>query len=169
MKIEDVINRVPGGVKEVSEKMNVSLTAVSHWIKDDQIPFKRLTEFERVTGIDRHELHPELFKGYSKNTQNQYQLTINESFMLIANEVIKKSNQDKVNKQRYKDAMLNLKDVANTLCFDSITCSSVSLWAEMISNAEIQLSPIDLNLMIERGGIDPFVINRTFNQESNVN
>ena len=41
------------------------------------------------------------------------------------------------------------------------------MWSEMIAN-DIEIKPIDLSLVSERGEIDHFVINQTFTQENRV-
>ncbi|WP_185230070.1 Cro/CI family transcriptional regulator [Acetobacter aceti] len=54
--LKDVIAKV-GGVSELAKHLRITSQAVSQWKK---IPLNRLIEVERITGIDRTRLRPEL-------------------------------------------------------------------------------------------------------------
>ncbi|MFT8896300.1 MAG: Cro/CI family transcriptional regulator [Acetobacter sp.] len=54
--LKDVIAKV-GGVVELARSLNISSQAVSQWKK---VPLSRIIEVEKITGIDREMLRPEL-------------------------------------------------------------------------------------------------------------
>jgi len=47
-----------GGVVALSKALNLSRGAVSQW---RQVPVERLADVERITGIPRRELRPDIF------------------------------------------------------------------------------------------------------------
>lgn len=57
----NVINRVlekVGGPSALSRLLNIRPQAVSQWRR---VPVERVLEIERVTGITRHELRPDIY------------------------------------------------------------------------------------------------------------
>jgi DNA-binding transcriptional regulator YdaS (Cro superfamily) len=48
-----------GLMSRIAEGLNVRLTAVSKW---HRIPAERIVEVERITGIPREELRPDLYR-----------------------------------------------------------------------------------------------------------
>lgn len=55
-----------GGLTAFSKNLGVRYQTVQKWIGKDHVPVKYLAQIEKVTGgsVCRHELAPELFKGY---------------------------------------------------------------------------------------------------------
>jgi len=47
-----------GGLTKVAEELGISKQAVSQW---DEVPPLRVIALERVSGISRHELRPDLY------------------------------------------------------------------------------------------------------------
>lgn len=47
-----------GGVKNLADQLGVHRSAVYQW---DQVPPLRVLEVERLTGVPRHELRPDLY------------------------------------------------------------------------------------------------------------
>lgn len=47
-----------GGVTRLAEALNVTRSAVSQWTK---VPVERVLEVERLTGVPRHELRPDIY------------------------------------------------------------------------------------------------------------
>lgn len=54
-----------GGIPGLAARLKIKRQAIYQW---DEIPTKRLVEIEKITGIDRSVLRPDLFKGYSTPT-----------------------------------------------------------------------------------------------------
>ena len=46
--------------KQVAKELGVSEPAVSHWSRS-RVPAERVIDIERVTGISRHDLRPDLY------------------------------------------------------------------------------------------------------------
>lgn len=57
--VADAVTRV-GGAHAVAMIMNVSSTAVLHWIYRN-CPAERCVELEKISGIPREELRPDIF------------------------------------------------------------------------------------------------------------
>jgi DNA-binding transcriptional regulator YdaS (Cro superfamily) len=51
-----------GGLSRLAKKVGCSHQAILKW---RQVPCEYLLAVEKATGIPRHELRPDLFKGYS--------------------------------------------------------------------------------------------------------
>lgn len=47
---------------EVAEAMGVDKSSVTRWTQN-RVPAERVLEMERITGIPRHELRPDIFGG----------------------------------------------------------------------------------------------------------
>lgn len=58
LKAKDRAVAAVGGVTRLAEKIGVTRSAVSQW---DQVPVERVADVERVTGISRYELRPDIF------------------------------------------------------------------------------------------------------------
>lgn len=50
-----------GTGKALAQRLGLSPMAVSGWVKRDKIPAERVLEIERITGVSRHELRPDLY------------------------------------------------------------------------------------------------------------
>lgn len=48
------------GFRELGRRLGISHAAISQW---DNVPAHRLVDVERVTGISREQLRPDLFRG----------------------------------------------------------------------------------------------------------
>jgi len=156
-----------GGQKIVSEKMGVTLTAVANYMKKEHVPANRLLDFERATGVSRCEVSPELFAGYRKShsSDKQFIPDLNDAIFLIASHVIEKANISKANGEsvdNYKGAMISLCDLAKVFGMSEIVTSTLFVWGQLLGSQETTISPIDFDLLIERGSIDPVVINKMF-------
>ncbi|EJB8454789.1 helix-turn-helix domain-containing protein [Vibrio parahaemolyticus] len=156
-----------GGQKIVSEKMGVTLTAVANYMKKEQVPPSRLLDFERVTGVSRCDLAPDLFAGYRKSysSDKQFIPDFNDAVFLIASHVVEKANNSKANNESidsYKGAMISLYDLAKVIGMSEIVTSTLFLFSQLLSCQEAAISPIDYDLLLERGRIDPVVINKMF-------
>lgn len=58
MNIQDLIKKI-GGPSYLAKRLGISHSAVVQW---EVLPVKRLLEVERITGIPREELRPDIFK-----------------------------------------------------------------------------------------------------------
>jgi DNA-binding transcriptional regulator YdaS (Cro superfamily) len=52
-----------GGVTKLAALLDVRHQTISQW-KIRRIPAERVLEIETVTGVPRHELRPDLYRGY---------------------------------------------------------------------------------------------------------
>ena len=50
-----------GGVRPLSRLLGISAPSVSEWRKRGRIPAERVLQVERVTGVSRHILRPDLY------------------------------------------------------------------------------------------------------------
>lgn len=50
-----------GGVTKLAKELGVPVATVSSWRVRGQIPVKRVLEIERLTGVPRHELRPDIY------------------------------------------------------------------------------------------------------------
>jgi DNA-binding transcriptional regulator YdaS (Cro superfamily) len=50
-----------GSKAALAKALRVTRSAVSHWVKGGELPVKRVLEIERLTGISRHKLRPDIF------------------------------------------------------------------------------------------------------------
>jgi len=51
-----------GGIPGLAARLKIKRQAIYQW---DEIPTKRIVEIEKITGVDRSILRPDLFKNYS--------------------------------------------------------------------------------------------------------
>jgi DNA-binding transcriptional regulator YdaS (Cro superfamily) len=59
------------GIRRLAKQMQVSHAAVWNWIARKKIPADRVIEIERLTGIRREELRPDLYTNInSEESQN---------------------------------------------------------------------------------------------------
>lgn len=49
--------------------LGVGPSTISHWQKRGEIPFWRVRDIERVTGIPRWELRPDIFEDMSRDNR----------------------------------------------------------------------------------------------------
>lgn len=59
-KIVDIIEAA-GGVTKFARQLGVPVATVSSWGLRNQIPVRRVIDVERVTGIPRHQLRPDIY------------------------------------------------------------------------------------------------------------
>jgi len=62
--------RAAGGVRSLARKLGISHNAICQW---DRVPYNWLITVEKVTGVPRDKLRPELFQEY-KRTKHPKQL-----------------------------------------------------------------------------------------------
>lgn len=58
--LQEAIDRI-GGKAKLADALRVTRSAVSHWVKGGELPVKRVLEIERLTGVSRHKLRPDIF------------------------------------------------------------------------------------------------------------
>jgi DNA-binding transcriptional regulator YdaS (Cro superfamily) len=52
-----------GGMRKLASRLQISYQAIQHWRR---IPAERLIDIERVTGISRAVLRPDLYKDWGR-------------------------------------------------------------------------------------------------------
>tara|TARA_R110002049_G_scaffold255016_2_gene430517 strand:- start:635 stop:859 length:225 start_codon:yes stop_codon:yes gene_type:complete len=55
------LNAVKGNRSELARRLNISAQSVQLWVAKDEIPLKRVIEVEKVTGVPRHILAPDMY------------------------------------------------------------------------------------------------------------
>lgn len=166
--IKEIIQK-NGGVASMARSMNVSVTSISKWISKEHVPVDRLVDFERLTGFKRDQLYPDLFVGYTSksNVIEQIITAKNDVFYILASQIICKYNDGEINSDKAKQLIGGLYLISDLIGGSDFLKSALIMWSEMIAN-DIEIKPIDLSLVSERGEIDHFVINQTFTQENRV-
>lgn len=53
--------KIAGGQAELARKVGVRQPAVHRWIKAKTVPAKRVLQVEKITGISRYKLNPEIY------------------------------------------------------------------------------------------------------------
>lgn len=53
--------RIAGGCSGLGRELGISQAAVARWKSQDRIPIERVLEVERLTGIPRHQLRPDIY------------------------------------------------------------------------------------------------------------
>lgn len=59
-KVSDLIEQ-SGGVTKFARELGVPVATVSSWGLRNQIPVKRVIDVERLTGVPRHDLRPDIY------------------------------------------------------------------------------------------------------------
>ena len=52
-----------GGLRRLARLLDINHQSILQWSK---IPYDRLFQIEKLTGVERHVLRPDLFEGYKK-------------------------------------------------------------------------------------------------------
>ncbi len=60
-KLNDYFKAERGRMIRLAEALDISPGAVSNW---DRVPADRVVDIERITGISRADLRPDLYEGY---------------------------------------------------------------------------------------------------------
>lgn len=58
--------RKAGGMRALGRKLNVSYQNIQYWVENNKVPSQWLIEIEKATGVEPHELRPDLFRGYTR-------------------------------------------------------------------------------------------------------
>lgn len=166
--IKEIIQK-NGGVASMARAMNVSVTSISKWISKEHVPVDRLVDFERITGCKRDQLYPDLFVGYTSKSSVVEQIisSKNDVFYILASQIICKYNSGNIDSDKAKQLICGLYLISDLIGGSEFLKSTLIMWSEMIVN-NVEIKPIDLSLVSERGEIDHFVINQTFTQENRV-
>lgn len=56
--LERAIKAVGGRAGDLAAKLGITPQALSQW---DRVPYQRVLEVERITGVPRHELRPDIY------------------------------------------------------------------------------------------------------------
>lgn len=59
----EAARRAVGNISALAERLGIGRPAIYGWMKDERIPAERLADVERVTGIPRWKLRPDLYDG----------------------------------------------------------------------------------------------------------
>lgn len=58
--VSDIIKDA-GGVTKIAVELGVPVATVSSWGLRNQVPATRVLDFERITGVPRHEIRPDIY------------------------------------------------------------------------------------------------------------
>ncbi|HEX2554212.1 MAG TPA: Cro/CI family transcriptional regulator [Microvirga sp.] len=61
MNVVDRAIEAYGGGAALARRLGISRNAVSEWRAKQRIPVERVLDLERLTGIPRHELRPDIY------------------------------------------------------------------------------------------------------------
>lgn len=53
--------KVVGNQATLAEKLGVRQQSVSEWVRRNTVPAERVLDIERLTGVPRHEIRPDLY------------------------------------------------------------------------------------------------------------
>ena len=58
-----------GGFRKAAEALNIPRTSLHRWVKSKSIPPHRVLAVERITGVPRHELRPDIYPPPNANQE----------------------------------------------------------------------------------------------------
>lgn len=61
MKIVDRVIETYGGAAALARRLGISRNAVSDWRSKQRVPVERVLDIEKLTGIPRHEIRPDIY------------------------------------------------------------------------------------------------------------
>jgi DNA-binding transcriptional regulator YdaS (Cro superfamily) len=61
MRIMQRIIKAAGGQSELARRLDIRQQSVYEWVRRDRVPAERVLEVERVTGVPRHQIRPDLY------------------------------------------------------------------------------------------------------------
>lgn len=61
MSIVDRVIDAYGGAAALARRIGVSRNAIWQWREKNHVPVERVLEIEKVTGIPRHEIRPDIY------------------------------------------------------------------------------------------------------------
>jgi DNA-binding transcriptional regulator YdaS (Cro superfamily) len=61
MAVVERIISAYGGAAALARRIGISRNAVSQWREKDHVPVERVLEIEKITGIPRHEIRPDIY------------------------------------------------------------------------------------------------------------
>lgn len=50
-----------GGQSEIARQLGLRQQSISEWVERNRVPAERVIEVERITGVPRHELRPDIY------------------------------------------------------------------------------------------------------------
>jgi len=50
-----------GGAAALARRMDISRNAIWQWRKKDRVPAERVLDLEKLTGVSRHEIRPDIY------------------------------------------------------------------------------------------------------------
>ncbi len=50
-----------GGIKQLAKQLGITSEAVRKWTAGWRVPAERVLEIERLTGVSRHDLRPDIY------------------------------------------------------------------------------------------------------------
>lgn len=66
--LKDVLDAAEGGTN-LAQKLGISRAAISQWTR---VPVNRVLEVEKITGISRHTLRPDIYGSEAKAVARQF-------------------------------------------------------------------------------------------------
>ena len=57
----DRIIKEAGGQSELARRLKIRQQSVQEWVTRGRVPAERVLEIERVTGISRHQIRPDIY------------------------------------------------------------------------------------------------------------
>jgi DNA-binding transcriptional regulator YdaS (Cro superfamily) len=61
MRIMERIIKAAGGQSELARQLDIRQQSVYEWVLRGRVPAERVLEVERITGVSRHEIRPDLY------------------------------------------------------------------------------------------------------------
>jgi DNA-binding transcriptional regulator YdaS (Cro superfamily) len=69
MQIVDRVIETYGGAAALARRLGISRNAVSDWRSKQRVPVERVLDIEKLTGIPRYEIRPDIYPPPSQTTE----------------------------------------------------------------------------------------------------
>jgi DNA-binding transcriptional regulator YdaS (Cro superfamily) len=61
MRVMERIIKAAGGQSELARRLDIRQQSVYQWVVRGRVPAERVLDVERITGVPRHQIRPDLY------------------------------------------------------------------------------------------------------------